>query len=189
MKAILLFLWLALLTGVVYPLTVLVIGNAFFPKQAQGSLLSKDGKVVGSALIAQKFESDKYFWPRPSATDYNPLLSGGSNLSQTSRKLKDLMVERKDKILKTLSLPYSEIPEVPPELLFASGSGLDPHISPRAAFFQVDRIIKARGLDSVAGQKLLVDLITSETYGRFWGFVGKNRVNVLRLNLFLDELQ
>jgi len=162
---------MTILTGIVYPLIVYLFGILVFPDKASGRLLYRDNKVIGSALIAQKFESDRYFWSRPSAVDYNALASGGSNLSQTSKKLKNLVSKRKEK--------YNA--EVPVEMLFASGSGLDPHISVAAANYQVERIEKNRNLK----REKIVELIKKNTHGIF----DATYVNVLQLNIALDELK
>lgn len=167
------FLVLSVLTGVLYPLVVTGLGQLLFPYQAQGSLLEKDGKVVGSELIAQKFVSTKYFWPRPSAGDYATVASGASNASPTSEALKKAVAER-------------EAQGFTHEMLFSSGSGLDPHISPAAASDQMRRIVEARGL-SKEQTELVEALIAEYTEGRQGGLLGEKRVNVLKLNLALDE--
>lgn len=165
---------LTLITGVAYPLLVTGVAGALFPKQAAGSLIEKNGTVVGSELVGQKFEKDIYFWPRPSAGDYNPLPSGGSNLGSTAKKLKEQVDAARAK--------YG--PDVPQDLIFASGSGLDPQISPDAAFFQVGRVAKARG----ASEDEIRKLVESKIEGYQLGFLGRPRVNVLALNLALDEM-
>jgi potassium-transporting ATPase KdpC subunit len=189
--AIILLLGLTLITGLAYPLAVTAIAGAIFPKQAQGSLIEKDGKVVGSALIGQEFTSDKYFHGRPSATvapdpndstktvpaPYNAANSGGSNLGPTSKALNDRVKEDVDKL-------KAENPSrpVPVDLVTTSGSGLDPDISPEAALFQVPRVAKARGLS----EDRIRQLVTDHTEGRLGGVLGEPRVNVLELNLALD---
>ncbi|MCE5318688.1 MAG: potassium-transporting ATPase subunit KdpC [Parachlamydia sp.] len=178
-----LFLWMVLLTGIAYPLLITGIAYIAFKHQSEGDFINVDGKPVGARLIAQKFESEKYFWPRPSSIDYNPLPSGGSNLGPTSVALKKTVEERKSALTK--AHPGNEIPS---ELLFASGSGLDPHISPQTAYYQVDRIVKARGLDPQKGKEALEKLILSHTEGRHLAFLGNPCVNVLMLNLALDTL-
>lgn len=152
--------------GVVYPLLVTGFAQAFYKDKAEGQIVTKDGVVVGSILIAQKFQRPEYFWPRPSAVDYNPLPSGGSNLGPTSQALKEAIASR------------------PKELAFASGSGLDPHISPASAAAQTTRIAKERGLDEALVQKLILE----HTNGRQWGLLGEPTVNVLALNLALDKV-
>lgn len=169
MPALRMLLVLTLLTGVIYPLLVTVFAQAFFSRKAGGSLIEHDGRVVGSSLIAQKFEKEGYFHPRPSAVDFNPLPSGGSNLGPTSAKLKAQFA--------------AAAPGTPQDLIFASASGLDPDISPEAARFQIPRIAQARGLAPEA----LHHLIDEQTQGLQLGFLGEPRVNVLRLNLALDR--
>jgi len=190
--AIVLLVGLTLITGLAYPLAMTGIAGVLFPKQAQGSLIEKDGKVVGSALIGQEFKDDKYFHGRPSATTapdpadstktvsapYNAANSGGSNLGPTSKALADRLKEDVDKL-------KAENPSqpVPVDLVTTSGSGLDPDISPEAALFQVPRVAKVRNMseDSVK------QLVTSHTEGRLLGLIGEPRVNVLALNLALDR--
>lgn len=176
------FLWMTLLTGIIYPLIVTAIAQLTMKQKADGNILSVNEKKVGASLIAQKFESDRYFWPRPSSVDYNPLPSGGSNLGPISEALKKAVAERQEKILKTHPVAKEQIP---PELLFASGSGLDPHISIAAAYFQIERIAKARGLEA----KKIKSLIDDMGIKRSFGFLGEACVNVLLLNHALDELQ
>ena len=190
--AIVLLVALTVITGLVYPLAITGIAGVLFPKQAQGSLIEKDGKVVGSALIGQEFKDDKYVHGRPSATTapdpadstktvsapYNAANSGGSNLGPTSKALADRLKEDVDKL-------KAENPSqpVPVDLVTTSGSGLDPDISPEAALFQVPRVAKVRNMseDSVK------QLVTSHTEGRLLGLIGEPRVNVLALNLALDR--
>lgn len=176
-RAIRLLLWLTLWTGIIYPLTITGIGELFFRKQARGSLLvNANQQVIGSYWIGQSFREARYFWPRPSATDYNALPSSGSNLGPTNHLLAELVKER--------SAYLSSLSEIPSDLLFASGSGLDPHISPEAARAQVARVAAARHLDPAR----LVALIEEVAESRALGFLGMPRVNVLQLNLKLDEL-
>jgi len=190
--AIILLLALTLITGLIYPLAMTAIAGVIFPKQAQGSLIEKDGKVVGSALIGQEFKDDKYFHGRPSATTapdpndstktvpapYNAANSGGSNLGPTSKALADRMKEDVEK-LKAENSSQS----VPVDLVTTSGSGLDPDISPEAALFQVPRVAKARNMS----EDRVRDIIAKNTQGRFLGLLGEPRVNVLQLNLALDQ--
>jgi potassium-transporting ATPase KdpC subunit len=189
--AIVLLLGLTLITGLAYPLAITAVAGAIFPKQAEGSLIEKDGKVVGSALIGQEFKSDKYFHGRPSATvapdpndstktvpaPYNAANSGGSNLGPTSKALNDRVKEDVEKL-------RSENPSmpVPVDLVTTSASGLDPDISPEAALFQVPRVAKARSLP----EDKVRELVTDNTEGRLGGLLGEPRVNVLALNLALD---
>src|SRR3954471_18247174 len=189
--AILILLLLTAITGVAYPLAMTAIAGAIFPKQAQGSLIEKDGKVVGSALIGQEFKDDKYFHGRPSATfapdpadstktvpaSYNAANSGGSNLGPTSKALNDRVKQDVEKL-------KAENPStaIPVDLVTTSGSGLDPDISPEAALFQVPRVAKARDLP----EDRVRQLVTENTAGRLGGLLGEPRVNVLALNLALD---
>jgi potassium-transporting ATPase KdpC subunit len=173
---------LTAITGVVYPALVTAIGQLVFSHQANGSLTVKDGKPVGSTLIGQPFDDPKYFWGRPSATSpfgYNAGASGGSNLSPTNADLIKTVQERVD-ALKAAD-PGNTAP-VPVDLVAASGSGLDPHISPAAALYQLERVAKARKM-SASDVRALVD---RHTEGRQLGFLGEPRVNVLALNLALD---
>jgi K+-transporting ATPase ATPase C chain len=189
--AIVLLLGLALITGLAYPLAITAVAGAIFPKQAEGSLIEKDGKVVGSALIGQEFKSDKYFHGRPSATvapdpndstktvpaPYNAANSGGSNLGPTSKALNDRIKEDVEKLrAENPSMP------VPVDLVTTSASGLDPDISPEAALFQVPRVAKARSLP----EDKVRQLVSDNTEGRLGGLLGEPRVNVLALNLALD---
>lgn len=175
------FLWMTALTGIIYPLIVTAIAQLTMKHQADGGFVSSNGKLVGAALIAQKFETDKYFWGRPSATDFSAMPSGGSNLGPISEQLKKQVQSRREKLLQTQGARDIKVPS---ELLFASGSGLDPHITPEAARFQIGRIQKARGLD----QAKIAHLIDEMTQGRAFGFLGEQLVNVLLLNMALDEL-
>ena len=180
--ALILLVVLTIITGVIYPVMVTVIAQVVFPYQANGSLIVKDGKVVGSALIGQPFDDPKYFWSRPSATSpfsYNAASSSGSNLSPTNPALIKSVQERVDAL--RAADPDNKAP-VPVDLVTASGSGLDPHISPAAALYQVNRVAKARKLQPDAVRSL----VDRYTEGRQWGFLGEPRVNVLVLNLALD---
>lgn len=174
-------LLLTLITGIIYPLFVTVAAHLFFPWKSKGSFLEKQGSVVGSELIGQKFEGDRYFWSRPSAINYNPFPSGGSNLSLSNSKLKQAFEERKVELQKR----HATDKKIPSSLLFASGSGVDPHISPYAAYYQAERIAKARHIDV----EILYRLIDQNTERRFFGIFGMPRVNVLKLNLALDNKQ
>ncbi len=178
------FLWMTVLTGILYPLFVTSIAKLAMKQRADGEFVISHGTIIGAKLIAQKFESEHYFWPRPSAVDYNPLPSGGSNLGPTSSLLKKQVQERKDKILKTSGMKENSIPS---EFLFASGSGLDPDITPSGAYFQIKRILNARKLDPSFEQKIRT-LIDHLAIKRRLGFLGEPCVNVLILNIALDEL-
>jgi K+-transporting ATPase ATPase C chain len=173
---------LTVITGVIYPLIVTGIAQAVFPFQANGSLIIKDGKAVGSALIGQPFDDPKYFWGRPSATSPfadNAASSSGSNLSPTNPDLIKAVQGRVDALRG--ADPGNTAP-VPVDLVTASGSGLDPHISPAAALYQVSRVARERKLDPQAVRQL----VDRHTEGRFLGILGEPRVNVLALNLVLD---
>lgn len=182
MPAIRLKLFMTLLLGLIYPFTMTGISQLIFPRQASGDFLSRGGQIVGSRLIAQKFEKPEYFWSRPSGVDYNPLPSGGSNLGQASADLKKAVGERKAKL--KASHP-DQTGEPPQDLLFASASGLDPHISPEAAQYQLRRVAKARSITTEQVQKL----VEQANEGRQIGFLGEPTVNVLVLNMALDKFQ
>jgi len=179
------FAFFTILCGIVYPLFITGIAQIAFPAKANGSLIVRENKVIGSGLIGQKFDSENYFWSRPSATDYNPMPSGGSNYGPTSSKLKQLVADRTALWMK--SNPTSDTEKIPSEMLLASASGLDPHISPKAALLQVDRIVKARNLSDNQKQQLLKSISELSEAPQF-SFLGEAHINVLALNLKLDQL-
>jgi potassium-transporting ATPase KdpC subunit len=190
--AIVLVLGLTIITGLVYPLVMTGISEVLFPYQAQGSLIEKDGKVIGSELIGQPFASDKYFHGRPSATlgpdpsdpskttsaPYNAANSGGSNLGPTNKALIDRVTADVNKLKQE-----NPSAQVPIDLVTTSASGLDPHISPEAAYFQVPRVAKARNMP----ENMLRDLVAQHIEERILGILGEPHVNVLELNLALDK--
>jgi potassium-transporting ATPase KdpC subunit len=179
------FLLLMVITGVIYPGVVTLVGGAFFAPEASGSVIERDGRAVGSRLLGQPFTSPKYFWSRPSATSpqpYNGAASSGSNQGPTNPALEAAVRER---IAALRAADPGNTRPVPADLVTASGSGLDPHISPAAADFQVARVTRERGLDEAQVRKLVQDA----TEGRTFGILGEPRVNVLQLNLALDALK
>jgi K+-transporting ATPase ATPase C chain len=187
--AIVMLLLLTLITGVIYPLAVTGIAQVIFPHQANGSLIIKDGEAVGSELIGQQFDDPKYFWGRLSATGtfaYNAFnadnltASSGSNYGPLNQALLDAVQARVDAL--KASDPANTAP-IPVDLVTASGSGLDPHISVAAALYQIHRVAQARGLSDEEVQAL----VNEHTQGRQFGFLGEPTVNVLELNLVLDE--
>jgi len=181
--ALMMLLVLTVLTGLIYPLVVTGLAQLLFPAQANGSVLTVGEQTVGSALLGQANADPRTFWPRPSATGYGALPSGGSNLAPTSTDLAALVEQRAADFRAAHGLAEDAL--VPAEMLFASGSGLDPHISPAAARLQVGRVAAARGLDEAAVAALVEDHVEGPQRGIF----GQPRVNVLQLNLALDGLQ
>jgi K+-transporting ATPase ATPase C chain len=183
--AILLFLLLSVITGVVYPLVITVTAQAVFPNKANGSLIYREGRAVGSSLVGQAFDDPKCFWGRPSATSpipYNAAASGGSNLGPTNPALAEAARSRIAAL--RAADPGNHLP-IPIDLVTASASGLDPHISPAAAEYQLPRVARARGLEAEA----IRQLVARHTQGRTFGLLGEPRVNVVELNLELDSLR
>jgi len=175
---------LTVLTGIIYPAFITAIAAAAFPAQAGGSLVTIDGQIVGSALLAQTTPGRGYFQPRPSATHYNVLPSGGSNQGPTSATLQATVQARRAEIQAAYHLPPEAA--IPAEMLFASGSGLDPHLSPAAVRLQIDRVAADRGL-SASQRAQLAALVEQAVEPPQWGLLGEARVNVLMLNLALDK--
>jgi len=182
-SAIKIFLVLTFITGLAYPLAVTAFARAFFPVKAGGSFIGNGGASPGSELIGQSFKSPRYFWGRPSATGYDPLPSGGSNLSPVSLALQKQAAANAAAF--RAANPGAAGHPVPAEMVFASASGLDPHITPRAALMQCARVAKARGVR----ESDIISLIGAMTEPRQAGFLGEPRLNVLRLNLRLDEMK
>ncbi len=180
------FLIMTLLVGIIYPLFISGISLLIFSNQAEGSIIKADGKIIGSKLIGQKFISDKYFWSRPSAIDYNPYPSGASNLAPTSAKLKELYKNRKEIFARSNFVKNLKI--IPNEMLFASGSGVDPHISLQSTLLQVDRISNIRNFNKTQKEEL-IKLIATFIENPQLGFLGESRINVLMLNMELDKIK
>ena len=174
LQSLRIYVVLTLLTGIVYPIAMTGIAQLLFPKQANGSRIVENGKLIGSDLLAQKFESPRYFWPRPSAADYATVPSGASNKGPTSADLKKAIDERRAKLGEA----------APVDLLTASGSGLDPDISPEAARFQISRVAAARNISNQRISALVERTVEPPQFG----FLGEPRVNVFRLNRALDKL-
>jgi K+-transporting ATPase ATPase C chain len=179
------FLFFTILTGIIYPLFITGITQVVFPAKANGSLIIEGNKVTGSKLIGQQFDSVIYFTSRPSAVVYSPLPSGGSNFGLTNLKLKNLVTVRRNRFIGFNQLDSLTI--VPSEMLFASASGLDPHISPDAALLQAERISIARHFDDIQKDKLLQSINRLTENPQFY-FLGEDRINVLILNLELNTL-
>jgi K+-transporting ATPase ATPase C chain len=177
---------MTVLTGVIYPFFITGVAQLAFPAKANGSLVMKDGKIEGSELIAQKFDSSIYFWSRPSAIDYNPIPSGASNLGPTSDELKKQVAERRKLFATNNSI--ADTSDIPKEMLFASASGLDPHISPEAALLQLKRVAMARNLNETQKQKVQ-QLIKNKTEEPQFFLFGELRINVFELNLALDSIK
>lgn len=180
-----LFLVLTVITGICYPLFITAYAHVCYPAKAKGDAITVNGKVIGAKMIGQKFTDAKYFQSRPSAIDYNPLPTGASNLSITSDSLKNLYQQRKNEFVKFNRLSGSAV--VPSEMLFASGSGVDPHISKESAILQVDRIAAVRKF-GMNKKNELYRIIDRQSFQRVFGIVGEELINVLELNVQLDEL-
>jgi len=182
-----LLLW-SVVTGVVYPLAITVFAQVTFHHQANGSLVERDGKLIGSALLAQQFTGSNYFWPRPSACTYGTgptgiAASSGSNLGPTSGALQTNVMNNAAAFISGNNLPTNTV--VPPDMVFASASGLDPHISPQAARLQVPRVAASRKISEEKVKNLVEQFVEPPQ----WGFLGQARVNVLLLNVALDGAQ
>lgn len=175
LQSLRIYIVLTLLTGILYPLGMTGVAQLLFPRQANGSRMIEQDKLLGSDLIAQKFEDPKYFWPRPSAADYATVASGASNKGPTAADLKKSIEERRIKFG----------PEAPVDLLTASGSGLDPHVSPEAARSQIPRVSQARNMSA----ETVSTLVDKMTEGPQFGFLGEPRVNILQLNRALDQVR
>lgn len=183
--AIKMFVVMSLITGILYPLSVTIFAQLFFSEKANGSLIYEAKKCYGSELIGQQFVKPEYFWGRPSAIGNNPVPSGGSNLSPLGTKFKEQVTINSNIIRKYHG--NIEIGSIPRDLLFSSGSGVDPHISPDAALFQIGRIVKYRHFSELQTEKLK-ELVKKSIEGPDWFILGEYRVNVLKLNLQLDGI-
>jgi K+-transporting ATPase ATPase C chain len=184
--AIKILLVMTVLTGIIYPFFMTGVAQLAFPAKANGSLVKEGDKIIGSELIGQKFDSSIYFWSRPSAIDYNPIPSGASNLGPTSDKLKKQVAERRK--LFAINNSITDTSAIAKEMVFASGSGLDPHISPEAALQQLRRVAMARNLSETQEQKV-EQLIKNKTQGPQYFLFGEPRINVFELNLALDSIK
>ena len=180
-----LFLVMTVVTGLCYPLFITAFAHVCYPVKAKGDVVLFDGKIVGAKMIGQKFTDKKYFQSRPSAIDYNPMPTGASNLSITSDSLKNLYKLRKSEFVKFNKISGGTA--IPSEMLFASGSGVDPHISKESAILQVDRVVSIRkfGMDK---RNELTKAIDGLTFRRVFGIAGEELINVLELNVQLDEM-
>jgi K+-transporting ATPase ATPase C chain len=179
-----LFIVITIITGIIYPIAMTCFALISFPQKANGSMILKDNKILGSELIAQQFTKPEYFWGRPSAIAYNPMPSGGSNLSPVGKTFKGQFQARIDTIRKYQG--NIDLKQIPKDLLFASASGVDPHISPEAAYFQVERIANSRHFNAEQKEKL-IGLINKSIENPDFFILGEKSVNVLLLNLEVDK--
>lgn len=186
LMSIKIFLLLTLITGIIYPLLITGLANLFYKDKAGGSLTKINDQPAGSSLIGQAFDSSIYFWPRPSQNNYDPLPSAGSNLALTNERLRIIVSERESKFLDANDLEPGT--RVPSEMVFSSGSGLDPHISPESAILQAGRIARARNFSPDQRQELS-DLIERLTQKPQFNIFGQDRINVFILNLELDKIK
>ncbi len=177
---------LTVLLGIAYPLLITGFAQVFFKDKANGSFISKNEIIIGSSLIGQSFEDSTYFSSRPSMVEYNPLPSGASNQGLSNIELYQTVMKRKERFFADNQLSMKDT--IPSEMIFASGSGLDPHISPQAAKLQINRIVRNRNFSEIQKQNL-VDLIDKMTEQPQFGIFGKRRINVLLLNMRLDEVK
>jgi K+-transporting ATPase ATPase C chain len=177
---------MTVLTGIIYPLLMTGLAQLAFHSKANGSMIIKDRKIIGSELIGQRFDSSIYFWSRPSFTGYNPYPSGASNYGPTSDTLKKLSNARRNSFALLNSI--NDVSTIPKEMLFASASGLDPHISPEAALLQVNRVSEARHFNSDQKEKLIERLKELTEHPQF-RILGEERINVLKLNMQLDNIK
>jgi K+-transporting ATPase ATPase C chain len=186
LPALRMLLVMTVFTGIIYPVAMTLLSLAVFPYQAKGGMIEKNGAIIGSELIGQKFISNKYFHSRPSAIDYNPMPSSGTNWGPTDKRMADSVKARTAQFKLQNNLSATMI--IPKDMLFASASGVDPHISPEAAQLQIERIAKVRGFNTEQTSSLK-KLVEDFTQGPQLKLFGDPRVNVLKLNLALDELQ
>lgn len=180
-----LLLYLTIITGVIYPVLMTIISNAVFPSQSSGSMIEEQGKVIGSELIGQSFDNSIYFSPRPSAISYNPAPSSGTNQGPTNAVLKDSVEQRRKRYVEINGL--AEGTHIPEDAIFASASGVDPHISIENALLQLNRIAKLRNFDENKRTELM-ELINRLIEKPQFGILGEERINVLKLNIQLDKL-
>jgi potassium-transporting ATPase KdpC subunit len=179
-------LWMTILTGIFYPLFITGLAQVCYPVNSNGSLIHKNGKTIGSELIGQSFDSTLYFWSRPSATNYNPIPSGSSNLGPVSNKLKEQALLHREVFARMNLVADPNL--IPNEMIFSSASGLDPHISPEGALLQVDRVSNSRKFDNTQKERL-IKMIGDLTEKPQLVILGQERINVLKLNIELDKLE